>query len=186
MLARGVTMVAVDPDQRPYPEIQPAPDGHAWFILHARPRAEKKIRDHYQREGWTIFLPLRCKEHRYGGRVRVFWSPLFAGYVFGCFPEKHRYKLKQDHHVANVLPVVDQATLVDQLQQIRQAVACGEMLEVMPGVKTGTRVRITAGPFKGVEGIVEKVEGKTRVIVGIEMIQQAVAIGVESQAVELV
>jgi len=157
-----------------------------WTILHARPRAEKKIRDHHDQPGVTVFLPLRRKEHRYGNRVREFWSPLFPGYVFARLPAKDVQALKQNQHVANVLRVVQQDALVHQLQQLRRAVQSGELLDVMPYIQTGKIVRITSGPFTGVEGVVQQVEGKTRVMVGIEMIQQSVAMWVDSTAVELV
>lgn len=179
-------MYSSDPDKRPYPEIHPAADGFVWTILHARPRAEKKIREHYHKEGITIFLPLRHKEHRYGNRVREFWSPLFPGYVFGRFPEKQVHTIRQNQHVANVLTVVHQDALVHQLQQLKRAVQSGELLDVMPYIEAGKTVRIISGPFKGVEGVVQQVADKTRVMVGIEMIQQSVAMWVDGAAVELV
>ena len=130
-------------------------------------------------------LPLCRKEHRYGGRIRVFWSPLFPGYVFGCFPSDQVRGLKSSDHVANVLPVVAQAELVRQLQQIQRALEAGEYLDVMPYLAKGKPVRITSGPMKGVEGIVQSVDRKTRVVISIEMIQQSVFMEIDSAAVEL-
>lgn len=165
--------------------LTPAPTGHEWVILHTRPRAEKKAVQAFEREGFAMYLPLRRKEHRYGNRRRAFWSPLFAGYVFGCFPSKNLSKAKSNHYVANVLRVVDQDGLVRQLQHIQQATEAGDMVELCPYLEKGRLVRITSGPLAGVEGMVESIAKRTKVVISIEMIQQSVYVEVDSTSVEL-
>lgn len=167
-------------------EIAAAPEGFEWVILHTRPRAEKKAVQAFELASVKLYLPLRRKDHRYGGRLRTFWSPLFPGYIFGCFDSREVHKLMSNQYVANVLTVVDQDGLLYQLRQIQQALAAGEMVDVMPYLEKGKPVRVTGGPFKGVEGIIERLDKKTRVVISIEMIQQSVFMEVDSAYIEMI
>ena len=153
--------------------------GRAWVVLHARPRSEKKAADFCRRSGMPVYLPLRKKVHRYGARERAFWSPLFPGYAFCISSTAEKMQLRQNRHVANLLDVIDQRQLLDQLRQIQQALSVGDVAEVLPYLQSGKTVRVTGGPFKGLEGIVARVKGGTRVIINVDMIRQAVAVEVD-------
>ncbi len=156
------------------------PEGRAWVVIHSRPRCEKKAADFCGRQGISTYLPLQRKTHRYGGRVRTFSSPLFPGYVFCVADAAQKRLLRQNQHVANLLEVWDQRRLVEQLQQIRRALDVGDVVEVMPYLESGKMVRVKAGPFKGLEGIVLRVKSRAKVVINVDMIQQAVAVEVDS------
>lgn len=160
--------------------LQMPPAGRFWTVLHTRPRCEKKVVDFCTRTGVPVYLPLRKKVHRYGARERVFLSPLFPGYTFCIVSQPERSTLRQNRHVANVLDVVDQGKLVEQLRQVRQALEVGDVAEVMPYLEQGRHVRVTGGALKGLEGIVVRVKGKTRVVLNVDMIRQSVAVEVDS------
>ena len=152
----------------------------AWVVLHARPRCEKKAADYCERNELPWYLPLRKKIHRYGSRERSFWSPLFPGYVFCVVTPVQKSEVRQNRYVANLLEVVDQVTLIEQLRQIDRALTTGDVVEVMPYLETGRRVIVTSGTMKGLEGLVLRVKGKTRVVINVDMIQQSVAVEVDS------
>jgi transcription antitermination factor NusG len=159
--------------------VVPAP-GQAWLVVHARPRAEKKLVQYCGQQGMATYLPLRTKVHRYGNRERAFSSPLFPGYVFCVATPAQRSLVMQNRHAAHVLDVFDQARLVEQLRQIDQALATGDVLEVMPYLESGRRVRVLAGPLKGLEGLVLRSKSNTRIVINVDMIRQAVAMEVDS------
>ena len=150
-------------------------------MIHARPRCEKKIEALCRHEGIEIYLPVREKVHVYGARVRRFTMPLFPGYLFCRGDLAGRRFVRQNQNVANLIEVVDQAGLIATLDSIRLALSVGEVEEVFPFLKQGQPVRITDGPLKGVEGIVERWKDRARVIINVEMIQQSVAAEVEAQ-----
>lgn len=156
------------------------PTGQAWWVVHARPRCEKKVADLALQKGASVFLPLQRKVHFYGRRRRVFWNPLFSGYVFLTWPLSNLAWLRQNQHVANVLEVPGQARLVDQLNAVRLAITACDDLEVIPRVEVGQKVRIQGGPMKGVQGIITRIKGQDRVILNVDMIGTAVALEVES------
>jgi transcription antitermination factor NusG len=47
-------------------------------------------------------------------------------------------------------------------------------------------VRITGGPFSGIEGIVASLKGKTSVRLNVEMVGQAVAVDVAREFLEVI
>jgi len=172
------------PPENPEQIVPAVADDWEWTILHTRPRCEKKAQRVFDRAGFTTYLPLRRREHRYGNRRRVFDAPLFPGYVFCAAPVSDLTTLRQEDCVANLLRVLDQDRLVHQLRQVARALAEGRVLDVMPRLEKGMTVRVTGGPLKGLEGVVERIAGKTRVVLNIEMIQQAVCVEVDGAFVE--
>lgn len=157
------------------------PAGQEWVVLHCRPRCEKKVVDVCEREGMAAYLPVRKKKHRYGARVRVFDVPLFSGYVFCVAHTDRKQWLKQNRWIANVLEVLDQQKLADQLAQIDRALTAGDaVVEVMPYLEKGKWVRVTAGPLRGLEGMVLRVQCKTKVVLNVDMIRQSVVVEVDS------
>lgn len=152
-----------------------------WAVVHARPRCEKKVESLCRHEGLQTYLPVRKRVHTYGARVRHFSVPLFPGYLFSMGDEASLRWLRQNPHVANLLETPDQVRLVDTLNAISIALSCGEVAEVFPFLKRGQPVRITDGPLRGVEGVVERWKDRARVVINVEMIQQSVAIEIEAQ-----
>lgn len=160
--------------------LQPAPPGQHWFVLHVRPRCEKKVVAYLDLQRAPSFLPLRRRAHRYGARLRTFTSPLFTGYLFACGSPALEARLRQNRYVARLLEVPDQATLLAQLGQIRMALAVGDLVEVLPYLEVGRRVRVSQGPLRGLEGIVQKVRDRTRMVINLDIIREAVAVEIDS------
>lgn len=158
------------------------PEPHRWVVVHARPRCEKKLAEAARQNGIRAYLPIYVRTHRYGGRTRRFSSPLFTGYLFCCGDLMQQQWLRQNHHAANVLAVFDQERLVDQLRRVRAAVESGLLVEVMPFLEAGRPVRIAAGPMRGSEGVVVRIHGTDRVLLSVDIIQQAVVVEVDSSA----
>lgn len=158
--------------------VRPEPD--RWSVVHTRPRCEKKLAEAARRAGLRVYVPLHSRTHRYGARERTFNTPLFTGYIFCCGDVPHRRWLQQNQYAANVLDVADQTTLVTQLRQVRAALDAGLLVDVMPYLEAGRRVRITTGPLRGSEGVIMRIQGKTRVLLNIDMIRQAAAVEMDS------
>ena len=87
--------------------------------------------------------------------------------------------LSQNRYVANLLRTSRQDELVAQLRDIVKTLAAGRGLQVEEYFQSGTRVRIASGPLRGVEGIVLRRKGRTRVLVGVDLIRQAVSVEVD-------
>lgn len=161
----------------------PWPDelsGRQWVVVHTRPRCEKKLDEAARRQNMLTYLPVHQRTHQYGARERTFTSPMFPGYIFAYPGVEGRRWLVQNRHVANLLEVPDQRSLVGQLRQLQMALQSGHLMEVLPYLESGRRVRVLAGPLRGLEGMIVRVKGQTRMVLNVDMIRESVAVEIDS------
>lgn len=145
-----------------------------WHVLHVRPRCEKKLAIYCDSANLEHYLPLRTERKFYQRRKVEVWKPLFPGYVFASFSPLQRVLVLKSQQIVRVLGVNDQIGFLDELNQIRKALEVNPGLSACPAVVRGTRVRIIAGPFQGLEGIVSTLKGQTRVVLNVNMVGQGV------------
>ena len=156
-----------------------------WHVLHVRPRCEKKMAEYGNAHGLEYYLPLREETKVYQRRKVTVEKPVFPGYVFMVFGQAGRALVLKSNMIVRILPVTDQARLVRDLMQIRQALAVDNTLGASAALAKGRRVKIGGGPFMGLEGTVETARGTTRVFLTVEMIGQAVVVEVDRALLEL-
>ena len=156
-----------------------------WHILHVKPRCEKKMADYCHHYPFPCYLPLRKECKIYQRRKVTVEKPLFPGYLFVEFDEPGRELILKTNYVVRILTPVNQLQLLFELEQIRTALAVDPALSATPALKRGSRVRITAGPFMGIEGIVKDAKGTAKVWLNIEMIGQAVTVEAERSSLEI-
>ena len=157
-----------------------------WFVAHTRPRCEKKLAEHCQRQGVATTLPCYDAAHKYRGKTVVFRKPLFPGYVFLRILPHLSAAVRQNDYVANLLDVFDQATFEQQLQDILLALDSGIGVQLAPAIGVGMRVKIKGGPLQGLEGWVEQRYGMTTVLLRLDFINQAAAVKLDADLLELI
>lgn len=155
-----------------------------WHVLHVRPRCEKKMAAYCTNARLQCYLPLRLERKKYQRRQVEVQKPLFPGYVFARFRPEQRIFILQSGQIARILEVKDQLKFISEIEQIRKALETDPGLRACPAITTGMMVRITEGPFAGLEGIVIKSKGCARVILNVDMIGQGVAIEVDEDVLE--
>jgi len=156
----------------------------SWHVLHVRPRCEKKMAAYCANARLQCYLPLRLERKKYQRRQVEVQKPLFPCYVFARFRPEQRVFILQSGRIARILEVKDQVKFVSEIEQIRKAIETDPGLHACPAITTGMMVRITEGPFAGLEGIVIKYKGCARVILNVDMIGQGVAIEVDEDVLE--
>lgn len=157
-----------------------------WWVVHTKPRCEKRFADLARREGIEHDLPLVRSVRRYATQTKRFTKPLFPGYVFALVPAHMTNRLYQGDFVANLIRVQDQETFVRQLDAVRRVMASGIDVQPAPKLEKGRLVRIVGGPLHGVQGTVEDPESARGVIVAIDVIQQGVLVHLPASSLELV
>jgi transcription antitermination factor NusG len=156
-----------------------------WWVIHTRPRCEKKMDQWFAARGLTHYLPLRNKSRAYPGKRVVFQHPLFPGYAFGAFSLRDRNAVYSSGHAAAVLEVADQARFTAELSAIRIALAAGFDLEECTGLAPGRRARISTGKLRGLEGTILRRAGRTKLVLTVELLQRSVAVEIEPDWLEL-
>ena len=157
-----------------------------WFVVHTKPRCEKKLVRYCAREAISATLPTYKAAHKYRRKTVVFNKPLFPGYVFLQISNEQRGKVCQSDCVANLLEVIDQNLFLRQLSEILGALETGLEIRLAPAIGVGMRVKIKHGPLQGIDGWVEARYGMTTVLLRLDFIGQAAAVKVEATDLELI
>jgi len=157
-----------------------------WFVAHTKPRREKKLVEHCRRHEIAATLPCYSSAHKYRGKTVVFQKPLFPGYVFLQLEPGHASSVRQSDLVANLLDVFDQQTFAHQLQDILLALQTEVGVRLAPAIGEGMRVKIKTGPLQGIEGWVEQRYGMTTVLLRLDFINQAAAVKIDADALEMI
>lgn len=155
-----------------------------WTVLHVRPKCEKKMAGYCAFYSVSNYLPLRRETKVYQRRKVTVDKPVFPGYVFAEVPKAERLTVLKSSSLVRIIEVLDQERFAHEIEQVRQALSVDATLGATAAIKSGKPVRIIAGPFQGLEGVVVTVHGVTRVVLNVDMIGQAVRVDVDAVMLE--
>lgn len=156
-----------------------------WFVLHVGPRTEKKVAAVCDRHGVPHYLPLRESVKVYQRRKVVVQKPLFPGYVFAALSSASRVHVLRTNHVLQMIAPDNEAQLMHELEQIRLALSVDPRLSPSAQLSRGSRVRIKAGVFMGLEGHVDQLAKQTCVRLNVELVGQSVVVEVDRDLLEI-
>jgi len=127
------------------------------------------------------FLPLYISVRRWKDRRVQLELPLFPGYVFVRLALRDRLRVLQIPSVVRLVGFSGQPTALPdtEMEIMRSGLSHCPRVEPHPFLSIGKRVRITGGPFAGLEGILKRKKNNLRVVVSLELIQRAVAVDVD-------
>ncbi len=158
--------------------------GDDWHVIHTKPRQEKALAEALEKQSIRHFLPLVQHVRIYGHRRRKIEMPLFAGYLFLRGSRDVTYTAIETRRVVQVLPVTNQTLLHHELKQIQLALREQGTLDPYPFIIEGHRVRVKAGPFRGMEGIVDARKQQDRIILLVQTIGQATSLEIDASLLE--
>ena len=157
-----------------------------WWVVRTRSRQEKALAWNLKKSGIKYYLPLVQRQQRCRRRIRMSLVPLFSGYLFFRGSALERQYVFRTGRIAQVLEVKDQKTLHRQLHDLYLVAASQKRLELCDLAKKGRRAIVVYGPFAGVEGVVRRVKNKTRMILGVDIINQAVRVEIDIDQVQFI
>ena len=155
-----------------------------WCVAHTRPRQEKALAWDVLRLGGSYFLPMYEVTRRSRGRQWRTILCLFPGYVFLCGNDDDRSQALATDRIANVIPVPDQARLVEELQSLQRLLASKAGIDPYPQLAKGSPCRIRSGPLAGLEGLVERRKGQTRFVVNVTILGQGASVEVDADSID--
>ena len=149
-----------------------------WYVLHVKPRTEKKVVDFLRCYGYFHHLPLYTKITKVQRRKVRRELPLFPGYVFTKLFADGRIKMLQTNLLVGTIKVFEPRKMIHQLRQISRAgKSVPEMRPVHP-FKAGDRVRVKYGPLRGTEGYVKREGAHATLCMNVEILGAAVEVSV--------
>lgn len=160
------------------------PDHH-WWCLYTISRREKELMRRLAASSIAHYGPIVAKRTRSpAGRIRTSYVPLFSNYVFLFATVEQRQLAMKSDCISQWTPIPDAERLVTDLRQIQRLVREDLPLTVESKIGAGDKVRIKAGPFLGIEGVVIRREGKTRLLVAVEYLNQGVSMDIDQALIE--
>ena len=162
------------------------PDRSRWCVLHVKPRTEKKMVLFLSHDRLWHYLPLWTKVRRVQRRKVRTEVPVFPGYVFARLDSASRVAMLKTNLIVRVIQVQNERMLIHQLRQVVHAGRGATEVRRVPIFKEGDLVRVTQGPFYGVEGYIRRDSGGTSVVLNVDILGQAVAVTISPSDCEKV
>jgi transcriptional antiterminator RfaH len=156
-----------------------------WTALYTQSRREKELMRRLHGMGISFYCPVVPQRKRApSGRVRVSHIPLFSSYVFLYGDEMARYRALTTKCVVQTLAVTNTAEMTRQLQQIERLIESRRELKIHRRIQPGVRVRIRHGPLRGVEGMMLREHGDTRLLVAVDIVGQGASLAIDDADLE--
>jgi transcriptional antiterminator RfaH len=162
-----------------------------WYLIHTKPVREGIAEANLRRQGYEVYVPRMLQSVRRHGRWCERIVPLFPRYLFlqlseGC---QALSPVRSSVGVAGVVRFGTRYAIVPHqiIMQLRLRADPESGLHRLTNeavLTRGASVRITTGPFEGLDGVFEREAGAARVVVLLNLLGQdaAVRIPVDSVA----
>jgi len=131
-----------------------------WYVIYTKPRNEKKVAEHLQKNGIIVYCPLVTQIKQWSDRKKKIQIPLFNSYLFVNLNENERDKVFKVNGVIRYLFWLGKPAIVrDEEIEVLQESLIGIMSSVeVASIKPGDVLQIPSGPFQGKEGIVKNIK----------------------------
>ena len=145
-----------------------------WYAVYTKPRAEKKAAQALVSSGIETYMPLQTTLKQWSDRKKKVEEPLFKSYLFVRinYERDHLLVLQQQHIVKfirigqDLVPVRD--TIIHTIKLALQQT--DELLLIPHSLKPSQMVKVIAGPFMGLLGTIERIQGSRLVGITIEQL----------------
>ena len=155
-----------------------------WYVLHVKPRTEKKVDEFLAAIRVFHHLPVLRKVTKVQRRRVVRYLPAFPGYVFTrLFPEE-RYRVLETKQIVRTIEVSEPRRMIHQLRQIEHAKRLPVDLRVVEAFKPGEYAKVVSGPLRGLEGQVLRTGAGTSIVLSVDILGRALEAAVDPQDLE--
>jgi len=158
--------------------------GCEWWLVHTKPRQEKKLAGELRILGVPHYLPATLCKSVTVGSGRYSWSPLFPGYMFLKCTSDQRLTALRTNRIVTIHVVSGKEAIETHLFDLSDLIEKDVPLRIEERLTAGQEVQVKAGPLKGKCGIVVKRGGKARLFIMIPELLGGVSLEIEQHFVE--
>jgi transcriptional antiterminator RfaH len=161
-----------------------------WYAVYTQPHGETKALEHLLRQGYSAYLPRYRTRISHARRRQTVLRPLFPRYLFaGIDRASMRWRpILSTFGVANVVRAGDEPAAVPSkiVATIRAREEAGDFDRLNPqqSLRLGGFVRVTAGAFEDMVGMLVELRDQDRIVVLLELLGRAVRAQLRAEAVE--
>ncbi len=157
-----------------------------WYALLTRHQHEKSVALALSNKSHEVYLPLFRSVRRWQDRAKQVWLPLFPCYVFIREGMDRQIQIVTTPGIIHIVGWAGRPAIVPQTQldAVRQIIESCLNVETHPYLQCGDRVRVKTGPLMGLEGILARKKGVTRLVISMEMLGRSAAVEIDGLNVE--
>jgi transcriptional antiterminator RfaH len=162
--------------------------GERWYVAMTSLRKERVASANLANQGLRSFLPQQLTTRRHARQLRTELAPVFPRYLFVILDlERSAWRcvngtLGVQHLIADAeRPIAVAPGVVESL--IQSTDPSGALVYRVEDVVAGARVRLLAGPFAGSLGVLQRLDGPSRVQVLFELFGGPVRVSVARDSV---
>lgn len=160
-----------------------------WYAVHTRANFEQTVTNDLDARGIEAYCPVFEEISKRVDRRKLINRPVFPGYVFTRIADNPDLRLRvlKSKGAVRILgigsaiePVPDQ-----DVESVRRMLASGKPCFQYPFLREGALVRVRRGPLRNLSGILVRIKNRTRLVVSVNLLQQAVAADIDVSDVEV-
>ena len=149
-----------------------------WFLLQTKVRQEQRAAENLERQNVVSFCPMIRVEKISRGRRTEVQDVLFPGYLFVKLGESSvsTTAVRSTRGVSHFVTSAGAPIKVPQglVEQLRNRVTSHAELIMSQLPKSGAKMQVIDGPFKGLNAIFSEPDGNSRAIVMVTLLSQQV------------
>ena len=149
-----------------------------WFLLQTKVRQEQRAAENLERQNVESFCPMIRVEKISRGRRTEVQDVLFPGYLFVQLGESSvsTTAVRSTRGVSHFVTSAGAPIKVPQglVEQLRNRVTSHAELIMSQLPKSGAKMQVIDGPFKGLNAIFSEPDGNSRAIVMVKLLSQQV------------
>ena len=151
----------------------------SWYVIHTKPKQEQCALENLQRQNYECYLPTLSVEHLKNGVLSIRNEPLFARYLFIYLTDTQNWApIRSTKGVSSIVSFGGSATKVaDEIISLIRVAERQHTTQQM--FSAGDVVRITSGPFCGIQGIYQMANKEDRAFVLIQLNTQPTQLSID-------
>ena len=151
----------------------------SWYALSVMSRQEFTTTAELRKKGLQVFLPTVKKVRQWSDRRKLVEFPLFSGYLFvqlgnRCGDFAGAVAVRGAVRIVSSEPGRPSPISNEEIDALKRLVESGNQIDVYPGLRSGTCVRIRRGPLAGLTGIIGQPHGTDLFLVHIDILGRSV------------
>ncbi|MEA1933820.1 MAG: transcriptional activator RfaH [Thermodesulfobacteriota bacterium] len=162
-----------------------------WFVIRTKSRQENLAKEHYSRQGFSVYLPVIKKTVRHARRVSNTVRPFFPGYLFLHLAPNERDWTAISSTIGSIGPVhfgdnypPVPTSIISNLKTLEDDKGHIANLMEYSRLQKGAKIRIMHGELEGLDGIYVELRGEDRAMILLDFLQRRVTATVPLTSIE--
>jgi len=153
-----------------------------WYAIYTRPRSEKKVHKLLTENKFYAYLPLITTIRQWSDRKKKVQLPLINSYIFVKIEEKNLNTVLPIHGVVRILKHLGKPAIIQdyEIENLKILLSDTDSINFIDNIKLnkGDSIIVEKGLFKGLIAECVKLNGKHRVIVRIQGIENIIEVNI--------